>query len=83
MPNGIEYELKRLHYDIAGTAFRPAIAALTNLVPTTQILFGSDNPFVPLSDTAEGMMQLGLSADDLRLIGRDNALALLPRLKTS
>lgn len=81
-PNGIEYELKRLHYDIAGTAFRPAIAALTNLVPTTQILFGSDNPFVPLADTAEGMMQLGFSEDDLRLIGRDNALTLLPRLKT-
>jgi 6-methylsalicylate decarboxylase len=82
-PKGIEYELKRLHYDIAGTAFRPAIAALTNLVPTTQILFGSDNPFVPLADTAEGMMQLGFSEDDLRLIGRENALALLPRLRTN
>ena len=82
-PNGIEYELKRLHYDIAGTAYRPAIAALTSLVPTTQILFGSDNPFVPLADTAEGMMQLGFSEDDLRKIGRENALALLPRLKQS
>jgi 6-methylsalicylate decarboxylase len=82
-PNGIEYELKRLHYDIAGTAFRPAIAALTSLVPTTQILFGSDNPFVPLANTAEGMMQLGFSADDLQRIGRDNALALLPQLKNS
>ena len=82
-PNGIEYELKRLHYDIAGTAYRPAIAALTSLVPTTQILFGSDHPFVALAETAEGMMQLGLSADDLRLIGRDNALTLLPRLKTT
>ena len=67
----------------AGTAYRPAIAALTSLVPTTQILFGSDNPFVPLADTAEGMMQLGFSADDLRQIGRENALALLPRLKGS
>lgn len=82
VPNGIEYELKRLHYDIAGTAYRPAIAALTSLVPTTQILFGSDNPFVPLAETTEGMLQLGFSADDLRLIGRDNALALLPRLRT-
>ncbi len=82
-PNGIEYELKRLYYDIAGTAYRPAIAALTSLVPTTQILFGSDHPFVALAETAEGMMQLGLSADDLRLIGRDNALTLLPRLKTT
>jgi predicted TIM-barrel fold metal-dependent hydrolase len=82
-PNGIEYELKRLYYDIAGTAYRPAIAALTTLVPTTQILFGSDNPFVPLAETAEGMMQVGFSAADLQLIGRDNALALVPRLRTS
>ena len=81
VPNGIEYELKRLHYDIAGTAYPPAIAALTRLIPITQILFGSDNPFIPLAKTAEGMTQLGFSQDDLRLIGRDNALALLPRLK--
>jgi predicted TIM-barrel fold metal-dependent hydrolase len=79
-PNGIEYELKRLYYDIAGTAYRPAIAALTKLVPITQILFGGDNPFVPLRQTAQGMTQLDLSAADLQAIGRDNALALLPRL---
>jgi 6-methylsalicylate decarboxylase len=72
-PNGIEYELKRLYYDIAGTAYPPAIAALTKLVPVTQILFGSDNPFVPLRETAERMLQLGLSAADLQTIGRDNA----------
>ena len=79
-PSGIEYELKRLYYDIAGTAYRPAIAALTSLIPMTQILFGSDNPYVPLGETAEGLNQLGLSAADLRAIGRDNALALLPNL---
>lgn len=83
VPNGIEYELKRHYYDIAGTAYRPAIAALTGLVPTTQIVFGSDNPFIPLAETAEGMMQLGFSAGDLQRIGHDNALVLLPRLKPS
>ena len=82
-PNGIDYELKRLYYDIAGTAYRPAIAALTSLVPTTQILFGSDHPMVPLAETAEGMMQLGFSPQERRQISRDNALALLPQLKTS
>jgi predicted TIM-barrel fold metal-dependent hydrolase len=82
-PNGIEHELKRLYYDIAGTAYRPAIAALASLVPTTQILFGSDNPYVPLAETAEGLTQLGFSPGDLQRIGRDNALALLPRLKVS
>jgi len=82
-PNGIEYELKRLYYGIAGTAYRPAIAALTSLVPMTHILFGSDNPFVPLAETADGMTQVGFSTADLQLIGRDNVLALLSRLKTS
>jgi 6-methylsalicylate decarboxylase len=82
-PNGIEYELKRHYYDIAGTAYRPAIAALTDLVPITQILFGSDNPFVPLQETAEGMRQLGFSDDNLRQIRRENALRLLPRFKAS
>lgn len=79
-PHGVEHELKRLYYDMAGTAYRPAIAALTSLAPTTRILFGSDNPFVPLSETAEGLKQLGFSAADLRLIGRENALTLLPTL---
>ena len=79
-PNGIEYELTRLYYDIARTAYRPAIAALTKLVPVKQILFGSDNPFVPLRETAQRMTELGLSAADLQAIGRDNALALLPNL---
>lgn len=81
VPNGIEYELKRLYYDVAGTAYRPAIAALTNLVPATQILFGSDYPFIPLAETAEGITQLGFATSDLQRIGRDNALALLPTLK--
>ena len=79
-PKGIEYELRRLYYDIADTAFAPAIAALTSLVPTTQILFGSDNPYAPVAETVRRMRQLGLSDADLRAIGRENALALLPRL---
>jgi hypothetical protein len=77
-PDGIDYELARLYYDIAGTAYPPAIAALKKLVPVTQILFGSDNPFVPLQETARRMKKLGLSAAELRAIGRDNAVALLP-----
>jgi 6-methylsalicylate decarboxylase len=80
-PNGIDHELKRLYYDIAGTAFRPAIAALTSLVPTTQILLGSDNPYIALNETTEGLKGLGLSATDLMAIGRGNALTLLPRLR--
>ncbi len=81
-PGGIDAELRRLYYDIAATAFPPAIAALTRLVPTSQILLGSDNPFAPVAETVRRIGQLGLSDTELRAIGRDNALALLPRLKT-
>jgi 6-methylsalicylate decarboxylase len=83
VPNGIEYELRRLYYDIAGTASRPAITALTCLVATSQILFGSDNPFIPLAETAEGVKHLDFSTADLQRIRRDNAMELLPRLRSA
>jgi len=82
-PNGVEYELKRFYYDLAISGNRPAFAALTQLVPMSQILFGSDHPYRPLAESAQGMMNFGLSAADLRAIGWDNALALLPQLKAS
>jgi predicted TIM-barrel fold metal-dependent hydrolase len=81
LPDGVEAELKRLHYDIAVSGHRPAIAALTALVPMSQILFGSDFPYRPLGETADTLGQIGLSENDLAAIGRDNALALLPRLR--
>jgi predicted TIM-barrel fold metal-dependent hydrolase len=82
IPNGIEFELKRLYYDIASAANPASMAALMKLVPTSQILFGSDYPFVSIAETAGGMTRVGLSTVDLRAIGRDNALALLPRFKS-
>ena len=79
-PDGIEYELKRLYYDVASSANPPAMAALMKLVDTSHILFGSDYPAVPVAYTAEGLTRLRLSAADLQAIRRDNAMRLLPRL---
>jgi predicted TIM-barrel fold metal-dependent hydrolase len=80
-PNGVDYELRKLYYDVAATAVRPAMAALTSLVPTSQILLGTDNPYVPAENTVRALRQLGFSAAELRAIGRDNALGLPPGLK--
>jgi 6-methylsalicylate decarboxylase len=81
LPNGVDHELKRLYYDIAVSGYRPAISALTGLIPMQQILFGSDFPYRALGETADTMAQLGLSDADLAAIARGNALGLLPRLK--
>ena len=76
-PQGIEFEIRRHYYDIAATAYPPAIAALRSLVPATQVLFGTDCPFVPAESTADGLRKLGFSGKERRAIGRDNALSLL------
>jgi predicted TIM-barrel fold metal-dependent hydrolase len=80
-PDGVEHELKRLYYDVASSANPPAMAALMKLVDTSHILFGSDYPAVPVAYTLQGLTHLGLSAADLQAILRDNAMALLHRLR--
>jgi predicted TIM-barrel fold metal-dependent hydrolase len=80
MPNGIDYELRRQHYDLASIARNPAgIAAVLKLFPVSQLLFGSDAPFHMPAEVLESLSQHGLSTDDLRVIQRDNARKLLPR----
>jgi len=78
-PHGIDHEIRRLYYDIAASAYRPAVAALRSLVPTSQMLFGTDSPYAPAELTIDGMRDLGFSGSELGAIGRTNALAILPR----
>lgn len=76
------YELKKLHYEVANsTISAPAMAALTALVPTSQLLFGTDFPYVPMEKTVGGLAELGYGADMLRAINRDNAERLFPRFR--
>lgn len=82
VPQGIEAELKRLYYEIANSANRAAMRALMSVVPASQVLFGSDSPFVPTTITATGLASLGLTDNDLQLIQHETAEALFPRLKT-
>ena len=81
MPQGLNFELARLHYEMANSANRSAMDALRNIVPLSQVMLGSDYPYVPVGVTNDGLNNLGLSAAELKGIRRDNALTLLPRLK--
>jgi predicted TIM-barrel fold metal-dependent hydrolase len=81
MPRGFLYELKRFYYDLAGAANRGAVVSLQQLVPATQIVFGTDfPPGGTNANVLKAIDELGLfTAADLRAIERDNAVKLFPR----
>jgi predicted TIM-barrel fold metal-dependent hydrolase len=56
------------------------MAALTNLIPISQIVFGTDYPFNLISVSGGPLSNLGLAPADLRAIERDNAVRMIPRL---
>ena len=80
-PNGTMAELKKLHYDIANAANPPTISALMNLVPSSQLLFGSDYPYVDTRVTAEALENSTLSSAEKQGIKRDNGMGLFPRFR--
>jgi predicted TIM-barrel fold metal-dependent hydrolase len=79
VPDGVMAELQRFHYDVAQVAHPMALAALTRLVPVSQILWGTDFPFRFGTEYVHGLAEFGFSASDLHQIERGNALRLLPR----
>jgi len=83
LPDGFVSALRKFYYDLAGAANRGAIASLLQLVPTTQIVFGTDFPPGGTSaSVAKTLREIGMFKDsDLRAIDRENALRLLPRFK--
>jgi predicted TIM-barrel fold metal-dependent hydrolase len=80
LPNGLEAELKRHHYDIASVAMNPAgMAAVFKLIPLNRLLYGSDAPFGSTTTIAGHLAKFELSAADITAIRRENALRLFPR----
>jgi predicted TIM-barrel fold metal-dependent hydrolase len=83
IPDGAIAEFQRLYYDTANSGSKPTMAALMALVPTTQILFGTDYPWVPAAATVNPLNANGFPPEVMRAIDRENALALLPRLRAA
>jgi predicted TIM-barrel fold metal-dependent hydrolase len=81
IPQGVMHELEKLYYDTASATSPSSMAALLNLVPSRQVLFGTDYPFLKPATAIGGLAQIQLSASDREAIERLNAEALLPRLK--
>lgn len=81
VPNGVAYELKRQYYDIASASNPTSLAALLSVVPSSQVLFGSDFPFISCAVPAGDLAKSGLPGDAVKAIERNNSAALFPRLK--
>jgi len=85
MPAGFIAEAKKFYYDTAGATNRGAIASLLELVSASQILFGTDFPPGGTNlALAKALADLGFFKDgDLYAIERENAVRLLPRLRST
>ena len=72
---------KRLFYETANAAYPPNMAALLKYVPISQVMFGTDYPYVTVEENVGDLLKAGLSAAELKAIDNENAMRLIPRLK--
>lgn len=82
MPSGFVDELKKFYYDLAGATNRGVVASLLELVNAERIVFGTDfPPGGTMAEYAQRLRDLDMFSDaELRLIERENAVRLLPRM---
>jgi predicted TIM-barrel fold metal-dependent hydrolase len=73
-------ELKTLYFDVASSTNPVTLTGLLKLVPPTQVMFGTDFPFLAsIPYTVEPLRSHGLAASDLEAIESGTALKLFPR----
>ena len=83
-PDGFDAGAAKFFYDTAWTSNDVAQTALSKVVPLSQIVLGTDYPARAIGDAVMGLQNCGIyTQDQLQKIGRDNALALFPKFKTS
>jgi predicted TIM-barrel fold metal-dependent hydrolase len=82
VPNGFLAEAQKCFYDTAQVPSRGAMFALRTMVPTSQILFGTDYPFRGPAWTEQMLAADGIfNPRELTGVYRDNAVAILKGLR--
>ncbi len=81
VPRGVMHELRKFYYDTAQGNHPGALKALLEIIPTSQVLYGTDFPFRDGAEVIDGLAKHGFTGADRHAIDRDNALRLFPRLK--
>ena len=81
LPDGPVAALRKFYYDTAQAAHPYALSSLLRLVSTSQVVFGTDFPFVTAAATAQGLKDFGLERGRSRRDRPRQCAALLPRLR--
>jgi predicted TIM-barrel fold metal-dependent hydrolase len=81
-PDGFLPEARRFFYDTANVFNRASLLALKEVIPVSNILFGTDVPFGTPKGTADGIIGANVFDEaELALIDRGNAEKLFPHYK--
>lgn len=80
LPNGVLKEVQKFYYDTAQGHHEGAMQALRQLIPSSQIMYGSDYPYRPGAETREGLAERKFTQAERMAIDRGNALRLMPQL---
>src|SRR5258708_21446356 len=79
-PNGINAEFRKLYYETANASSPPTMAALMKFAPLSQVLFGSDHPYVSDADNMADLKSCGLSQAQVNALLYEKAQHLAPQL---
>ena len=80
--HNFQAEIGRFYYDTAQTFNAVPMTALKQVVPISQILFGTDYPYRSSQENTNGLTaSKAFDAEQLQAVKRRNALQILPRLK--
>jgi 6-methylsalicylate decarboxylase len=83
VPKDFHAQVSRFYYDTAQAYHPVPMTALRQVVPVSQIVFGTDYPYRALLENVEQLGNSGVfNQSELQDIYRLNALRLLPRLAT-
>jgi len=78
----VEKQIRRFCYDTAAIPNDVTLSALAKMVPVSQIVLGTDFPYRRAAEYIKPLAEF-FKAEDLNAVDRENALRLVPRLRTA
>jgi predicted TIM-barrel fold metal-dependent hydrolase len=82
LPAGPMPAFRKFHYELAQGNTRGQIAALLQMVSISQLMYGTDYPFRDGAEVNAGIADWGFAPADLAAVEQENAMRLLPRIRT-